>query len=172
MKRDFLKSLDLGEGATLPDSAVEAIMAEYGKTKQQQDQTIQTLQGQLTEANKKLEGYDPEWKDKAEAAEKKLEAQQFDFALERAVAAAKPRNAKAVMALLDREKLTFAGGEVVGLDKQLTALKQAEDTAFLFQTETKPTKTGLSHQGGHPVGGEDKKAEANNALRAAFGSGE
>ena len=98
MKREFLKNLDLGEGAKLPDSAVEAIMAEYGKTKQQQDQTISTLQSQLSEANKKLEGYDPEWKTKAEQAEQKLQSQQFDFALERAVAAAKPRNAKAVMA--------------------------------------------------------------------------
>lgn len=172
MKRDFLKGLDLGEGATLPDSVIDAIMAEHGKTKQQDQATIQTLRDQLAEANGKLEGYDPEWKAKAEAAENKLAAQQFDFALERAVAEAKPRNAKAVMALLDREKLTFAGGEVVGLDKQLTALKQGEDTAFLFQTETKPTKTGMSHQGGRDVGGDDKKTEANNALRSAFGHGE
>lgn len=31
MNRDFLKGLDLGEGAKLPDAAVEAIMAEHGK---------------------------------------------------------------------------------------------------------------------------------------------
>ena len=173
MKREFLKNLDLGEGAKLPDSAVEAIMAEYGKTKQQQDQTISTLQSQLSEANKKLEGYDPEWKTKAEQAEQKLQSQQFDFALERAVAAAKPRNAKAVMALLDREKLTFAAGEIVGLNKQLTALKEGEDTSFLFQAEQKQsTKSGMSHQGGGDVGGGDKKAEANEAPRNAFGRSE
>lgn len=169
MRRDFLKNIDLGEGNTLPDNVIDAIMAEHGKTKQQDQSTIQTLQGQINEANKKLEGYDPEWKAKAEAAEKKLSAQQFDFALERAVAEARPRNAKAVMALLDREKLTFAAGEVVGLDKQLTALKNGEDTAFLFSDE-KPRKTGLSHQGGSDVGGNDKKTEANDALRSVFGS--
>ena len=169
MKRDFLKNLDLGDGVKLPDSAVEAIMAEYGKSKQQFETQISTLNTQLTEANGKLEGYDPSWKQKAENAQKELERQQFDFALERAVSAAKPRNAKAVTALLDREKLTFAGGEIVGLDKQLTALKAGEDTAFLF-ADDKPRKTGLSHQGGRDVGGDDKKAEANNALRAAFGS--
>lgn len=169
MKRDFLKNLDLGEGAKLPDSAVEAIMAEYGKSKQQFESLVSTLKDQLTEANGKLEGYDPGWKQKAEDAQKQLERQQFDFALERAVSAAKPRNAKAVMALLDREKLTFAAGEIIGLDKQLTALKDGEDTAFLF-ADDKPRKTGLSHQGGRDVGGDDKKAEANNALRSVFGS--
>lgn len=171
MKRDFLKNLDLGEGAHLPDSAVEAIMTEYGKSKTQFETQIGTLKSQLTEANGKLEGYDPGWKQKAENAQKQLERQQFDFALERAVSAAKPRNAKAVMALLDREKLTFAGGEIVGLDKQLTALKDGEDTAFLF-ADDKPRKTGLSHQGGRDVGGGDKKEEANNALRSVFGSRE
>ena len=168
MKRDFLKNLDLGDGVKLPDSAVEAIMAEYGKSKQQFETQISTLNTQLTEANGKLEGYDPSWKQKAQ---KELERQQFDFALERAVSAAKPRNAKAVTALLDREKLTFAGGEIVGLDKQLTALKAGEDTAFLFESD-KPRKTGLSHQGGRDVGGDDKKEEANNALRSVFGSRE
>ena len=172
MKREFLENLDLGEGGRLSKEAVDAIIAEHGRDVEAQKSTITTLQSQLKDANAKLEGYDPEWKAKAEAAEKKLTDQQFDFALERAVAEARPRNARAVMALLDREKLTFADGEVVGLDKQLTALKQGEDTAFLFQTEQKPTKTGLSHQGGREVGGDDKKTEANNALRSAFGHGE
>ena len=31
MKREFLKGLDLGEGAKLPDAAIDAIMAENGK---------------------------------------------------------------------------------------------------------------------------------------------
>lgn len=132
---------------------------------------VATLTAQLGEANKKLEGFDPEWSKKAEAARKELEAQQFDFALERAVAGAKPRNAKAVMALLDREKITLAGGEVIGLDKQVEALKKGADTAFLFEEE-RPVKTGLSHQNAHEVGGEDKKNAANEALRAVFGGGE
>lgn len=129
---------------------------------------VDTLSGQLTDANKKLEGYDPTWKDKAETAQKELAAKQFNFALEKAVDAAKPRNAKAVMALLDREKLNFAGGEVIGLDKQLETMRKGEETAFLFQ-ELKPIKTGLSHQGGHEVGGDDKKEAANEALRSVFG---
>lgn len=53
-----------------------------------------TLTSQLSAANKKLEGYDPEWKTKAETEQRKLEAMQFEFAVEKGVGAANPRNAK------------------------------------------------------------------------------
>ena len=130
----------------------------------------ETLASQLGEANKKLDGYDPTWKDKAEQAQKRLEAQQFDFALEKAVAAAHPRNVKAVMALLDREKLSFAGGDVIGLDKQLDAMKKGEDTAFLFAAPELQKATGLSHQNAKAVGETDAPKEAaNQALRSLFG---
>ena len=171
MKREFLQELDLGEGAKLSKEAIDAIMAEYGKDKTAQEGTITTLRNQLSEANTKLEGYDPTWKEKADAAKKALEGKQFEFALEKAVSGAKPRNVKAVLALLDRDKLSFAGGEVIGLDKQLEGLKKGEDTAFLFQ-EQAARKTGMSHEGGGPVGGAEKNAEANAAIRAAFGRSE
>lgn len=132
---------------------------------------VTTLTGQLGEANKKLEGYDPAWKEKAETAQRQLEAQQFEFALEKAVAAAKPRNTRAVTAMLDREKLRFAGGEIIGLEKQLADLKKGEDTAFLF--EDAAHTTGLSHQNGREVGGgETLKDTANQAIRSFFGRAE
>ena len=127
---------------------------------------IGTLTGQLGVANRKLEGYDPEWKTKADAAQKQLDAQAFDFALDKALSGAKARNATAVKALLDREKLSFAGGEIIGLDKQLSTLRKGEDTAFLFEQET-PHKTGMSHQGGSE-GSTDKKEAANEALHALY----
>lgn len=100
-----------------------------------------------------------------------LEAQQFEFALEKAVAAAKPRNTRAVTAMLDREKLRFAGGEIIGLEKQLADLKKGEDTAFLF--EDAAHTTGLSHQNGREVGGgETLKDTANQAIRSFFGRAE
>lgn len=128
---------------------------------------VATLTAQLGEANKKLEGYDPTWKEKAETAQKELESKQFDFALERALAAAKPKNVKAVLPFLDREKLTVAGGEVIGLDKQLEALKKSADTAFLFEVEP-ARSTSMTHQYGGE-GAPDKKDMANAALRSLFG---
>lgn len=128
---------------------------------------VSTLTGQLGEANKKLEGYDPEWKTKAETEAKRLRDQQFDFALDKALAKSGARSGAAVRGLLNRDKLQLADdGEIIGLDKQLDALKKAEDTAFLFE-EQKKVSTGMSHEGGTEVT-QDKKEAANEAFRSIF----
>ena len=135
--------------------------------------TFDTVNGQLGEANAKLEGYDPEWKTKAEQARQQLETERMNSAIEAGVKAAKAKNAKAVIALLDRDKLKYAGGEVIGLDKQLADLQKGEETAFLFEQEP-ARKTGISHQNGTEVGGgaaDARKDEANRALRALFNRG-
>ena len=128
---------------------------------------IATLTTQLGEANKKLEGYDPEWKTKADAESKKLEGQRNEFLLDKALGTAKAKDIISVKAHLDRDKLSFTGDEVLGLDKQLENLRKGEKTSFLFEQEP-PVKTGISHQGGSE-GTPDKKEEANAALRALFG---
>lgn len=48
MKREFLKGLDLGEGAKLPDAAIDAIMAENGKD-------INTAKAEVKQMEKDLE---------------------------------------------------------------------------------------------------------------------
>ena len=153
--------VDASSGAYVPKADVDNLQGQ-----------VATLTSQLADANEKLEGYDPSWKDKAAQAQKQLEAQQFDFALEKAVAATHPRNARAVMALLDRDKLSFAGGEVIGLEKQLDAMQKGEDTAFLFEAPAPQKATGLSHQNARPVGGSSSNDAANQALRAFFAHGE
>lgn len=155
VKGKGMQVVNASDGAYVPKSDIDGLSGQ-----------ITTLQTQLGEANRKLEGYDPSWKEKAETARKQLEAQQLDFALEKAVAWAKPVNAKVILRMLDREKLHFADGEVVGLDKQLNALKRGEDTAFLFAPEE---KSGMSHQNAREVGGADTKEAANAALRSCFG---
>ena len=128
---------------------------------------VSTLTDQLGEANKKLEGFDPEWKAKADAATQQLNQQKFDFALEKALSKSGARSGAAVRGLLNRDKLQLADdGEILGLDKQLDALKKAEDTAFLFE-EQKKVSTGMSHEGGTEVT-QDKKEAANEAFRSIF----
>lgn len=128
---------------------------------------VSTLTGQLGEANKKLEGFDPEWKTKADAATQQLNQQKFDFALEKALSKSGARSGAAVRGLLNRDKLQLADdGEIIGLDKQLDALKKAEDTAFLFEDQKK-VSTGMSHEGGTEVT-QDKKEAANEAFRSIF----
>lgn len=151
-----IQAVDAAGGGYVPKADLDAVQGQ-----------LSALTGQLGEANKKLEGYDPTWKVKAEEARKELEAKQFNFALERGVAAAKPKNVKAILPFLDREKLTLVDGEVIGLDKQLEALKKGADTAFLFEAE-QPRRTGLSHQYGGE-GSPDTKEMANAALRSLFG---
>lgn len=135
--------------------------------------TFDTVNSQLTEANTKLEGYDPEWKTKAEQARQQLEAERMEDAIRNAVKSAKARNVAAVVALLDRDKLKYAAGEVIGLEKQLADMKKDEATAFLFEQE-QSRKTGMTHQNGTEVGSgstAERNERANNALRALFNRG-
>lgn len=179
---DFLKDLFGGQAMTYDqlsaaakEKGFEVVNAAGGAYVPKADADnlrgqITTLTGQLGEANKKLTGYDPEWKTKSETQARELQEQRFDFALEKGLAKSGARSAAAVRGLLDRSKLQLADdGEIIGLDKQLANLRKAEDTAFLFD-QPKPTRTGLSHEGGNE-GTASKKDAANAALRNFFNGG-
>ena len=62
--------------------------------------------------------------------ETKLAQMKLDFALERALTAAKAKNPKAVKALLDLEKVKLDGEQLLGLDDQLKELQKSD--AYLF----------------------------------------
>ena len=71
MKREDLKAFNLS------DEDVQKIMDLHGADIEKQKRSIETLtaerddfKSRLEEANGKLEGYDPEWKTKAEQAQK------------------------------------------------------------------------------------------------------
>lgn len=56
MKRDFLKNLDLGEGARLPDAAIDAIMAEHGKAAGALQASVTSLTQERDTLNTRLAG--------------------------------------------------------------------------------------------------------------------
>lgn len=146
MKREFLKGLELAE------DIIDQIMAEHGKgiekyktANETQKTEIDGLKEQLAEANKTVEGFKDldidgikkaadEWKEKAEKAEAdgkaKIDAMQFEHALESALTGAKAKNIKAVKALLDMEKVKLEDGKITGLDSQLETLKA--ESGYLF----------------------------------------
>jgi len=66
----------------------------------------------------------------AEEWQAKMAQMQLDFAIEKALAAAKAKNAKAVKALLDLEKVKLDGEALIGLDDQLKALQQSDPYLF------------------------------------------
>ena len=74
---------------------------------------------------------------------------QLDFAIEKALAAAKAKNAKAVKALLDMEKVKLDGEQLLGLDEQLKELQKSD--AYLFG---EPGRVG---GGTNPPGGTEPK---------------
>lgn len=81
MKRDFLRNLDLGDGARLPDAAIDAIMTEYGKDVTPLQESVNALtqerdglQTQLTEAQSKL-GKAQDWETKYNEDTQALQSQ-------------------------------------------------------------------------------------------------
>lgn len=171
LDKEFLESHGLS------GDALDAVLKEYNKdiTDEQQKVNAEKLRADTAEtnyatANEKLKGYDPEWettvKNAKEEAQKEIEKLKFDYALEKAMGAAKAKNTKAVMALLDMEGLKQNGDEIVGLNEQIEKLKKEND--FLFDTEPTPPPFSASTNG-EGLDTKDRKDEANAALRAMFG---
>lgn len=122
MKRDFLQNFKVGE-QPLPKEIIDAIMDENGRDieaakkpfedyeslKEQlqtakdglaafKDVDVDKLQGKITELTGQLADKDKQWQEK-------LDGMAFDGRIKDAITAAKGRNAKAIAALLDTDKL-------------------------------------------------------------------
>ncbi len=107
--------------------------------------------GTSEELKKQIETLQTENKKAGEEWQAKVAQMQLDFALERALAAAKAKNPKAVKALLDLEKVKLDGEQLLGLDDQLKELQKSD--AYLFGDST-PGRVG---GGTNPPGGKEPK---------------
>lgn len=159
MQRKDLESLGLTaeaiQKAELPSDLIDKIMGLHGKDIEIHKSKLATLEGerdnlqtQLSDASKQIEGFkgmkSPEdvekaisdWKVKLDDAQKTYASQvaalKFDHALSDALTGAKVKNPKAVKALLNSDalKLNEADGSIIGLDDQITKLKESD--AYLF----------------------------------------
>lgn len=148
MKRDDLKALGL------PDEQINSVMALHGQTvnplntkiseleaseKNLQEQvakrdedlekiqkdatTSEDLKQQIKDLQEENETAKTEW-------EKQLLEVQRNAALDTVLAGSKVKNAKALTALLDQEKITFKDGELTGLNEQIDALKESDPYLF------------------------------------------
>ncbi len=86
--------------------------------------------GTSEELKKQIETLQADNKKAGEEWQAKVTQMQLDFAVERALAAAKAKNPKAVKALLDMEKVKLDGEQLLGLDEQLKELQKSD--AYLF----------------------------------------
>lgn len=105
---------------------LEADIAERDK----QLEDLKKAAGTSEELKKQIEQLQAENKKAGEEWQAKMAQMQLDFAIEKALAAAKAKNAKAVKALLDLEKVKLDGEQLLGLDDQLKELQKSD--AYLF----------------------------------------
>jgi chromosome segregation ATPase len=163
MNREELKAIGLS------DEQIEKVMASHGKIVNATKDKLEAvtterndLKTQLDDRDKQLEELGKRAKDNEELTaeierlkdenkkatkelQDKLDQQAFDFALEKTLAAQKARNPKAVKALLNTEAIKLDGDKLLGLEEQLTALKESD--GYLFG-EDQPA--GLKGRDPHP----------------------
>lgn len=139
------------------------------------------LKTQLDEANTQIEGFKEldvdgikaaadEWKQKAEQAKQDADTQlaelKFNHALESKLAGTKAKDAAIVAGLLDRDALKLTEDGILGLDEQLSKIK--EEKGFLFESEDdKDPKLIIGGGTGGSLEGDANEA----SLRAAMGLG-
>ena len=128
MKREFLQGLQV-EGVPLTKEVIDAIMAENGRD-------IEAYKARYADA----EGVAGVWQEKynqaVEAHRQELSNVVFSHNLEKAIIAARGRNAKAITALLDVDALKASEDQPTAVEQAVEALK--EECAYLFQAETPP----------------------------------
>lgn len=162
MKREELKKIGL------TDDQVESVMSAHGQTVQTLNTNLATLQqsetdlkAQLTSRDKdlsklqkdnkgneallsQLKTLQTEYKDLEASSAANLLKVQREAALASLLADAKVKNTRAVIALLDEEKIIFKDGEISGVKEQIDGLKKSD--AYLFDL-------GKKQAGYEPAGG-------------------
>ncbi|MCY7468140.1 phage scaffolding protein [Bacillus safensis] len=129
----------VSNGQWFPKERFDAVNNEKKELKSQldeRDQQLSTLQKQAKgneELQSAIEQLQEENKKVSEEYQQKLDKQAFDFALESALRDAKAKNIKAVKANLNVDGLKLSDDKVIGLDEQLSALKESD--GYLFETE-------------------------------------
>ena len=91
---------------------------------------LKNAAGNSEELKAQIEQLQADNKKASEEWQAKMAQMQLDFAIDKALTAAKAKNPKAVKALLDLEKVKLDGEQLLGLDDQLKAIQQSD--AYLF----------------------------------------
>ena len=151
MKRDFLKNLGI-EDKDIIDKILDENSSDIGRAKgeletykskvtelegqistlKNDNETLKGKGSQVDELNQKITQLETDKTNLTNELNTKVAQIQKNHAIENGVRDAKAKNVKAVMALLDMEKITYENNELVGMSEQLEALKTGENTSFLF----------------------------------------
>lgn len=109
---------------------------QYKRDITKRDKDLEDLQGKVKdneELTKEIEKLKEDNKKSSEDYEAKLSQLKFDTKFEKAIAEYKPKNAKALKALMDIEKVKLVDDTFIGLEEQVKALKESD--SYLFEQE-------------------------------------
>ena len=126
----------VNDGSWIPRAKLNEVSNEVKELKKQledRDRQLKDLEGKAAgneELKTALQEAQEANKKAAEEWQAKMAQMQLDFAIEKALATAKAKNAKAVKALLDLEKVKLDGEQLLGLDDQLKAIKESDPYLF------------------------------------------
>ncbi|MHC1990268.1 phage scaffolding protein [Bacillus safensis] len=143
----------VSNGQWFPKERFDAVNNEKKELKSQldeRDQQLTALQKQAKgneELQNAIEQLQEENKKVSEEYQQKLDKQAFDFAIESALRDAKAKNIKAVKANLNVDGLKLSDGKVIGLDEQLTALKESDSYLFEAENDSSPGLAGRQPHG-------------------------
>lgn len=171
MKRDFLKNLGI-EDKDIIDKIMDENSKDIGKAKgdlesyetkvgelekaiQERDEKITTLEktsGDVTLLNEKIKTLEADKAQLTSDLTNKVSEIQKNHAIESGIRDAHGKNVKAIMALLDADKITLTDGVLNGLDEQIKTLSESEDSSFLFG-ETKGSPKGTVPSTPNVIGG-------------------
>lgn len=178
MKRDFLKSLGIEDKETI-DKILDENSVDIGRAKGELDDLksqVTNLQKQLESKTNEFDTLKEKTKDYDSFTEKinQLELEKSkvttenaqlkvdldtkvsellkNHAIENGVRDAKAKNVKAVMALLDVDKITYTDGKLDGLQSQLDNLISDENSSFMFGEKT-PSLSGTQPGNANTIGG-------------------
>lgn len=182
MKRSFL------EGLELEKDVIDQIMTEYGKDVEKYKADIavlenekKTLSDNLSERDTQLEELKASAGNNAELQQQITDLQEankteverltaenkairVNAAVEQALLVAKAKNITAAKALLSLDGAELAeDGTVKGLSDQISKLKEAEGTAFMFEAEQGATFKGVT-----PKDGKDGIPPTNNDYQQKY----
>lgn len=193
MKTDFLKSLGIEDKETINAIMAENgkdIANVQGDTNDLKNK-IKDLENQLSTKTNDYESLKESTKDYDELTskvkqleldnsklvtdKKQLEIDLYSkvsqilktHAIENGVRDAKAKNVKAVMALLDTEKITYKDDKLEGLSEQLETLVKGEDTSFLFGSDASTHIAGATPNNPPATGGNNPPTTNNLASAIA-----
>nr|DAO32783.1 MAG TPA: minor structural protein [Caudoviricetes sp.] len=107
-------------------------------------ETLKNSTGDVETLKNTIKQLQDENKASKEQYEANISKIKLENAIDNALGNAKAKNSKAVRALLDMEKIKFENDNLSGLNEQIEALKEAEDSKFLFEEIKEPAKPSFS----------------------------